>query len=118
MTGGSCYEGRFDEDDFEGAYRELDRRYYAGEGAAFAEAGVGDDRIDHRPEPAVISTGCSASSLPPTCASRTDRARPFRDRSAAELRASFEELQRHGRLGADVAVGGVLAVAELGVSPL
>ena len=34
------YEGRFDEDDFEGAYRELDRRYYAGEGAAFAEAGA------------------------------------------------------------------------------
>ncbi len=32
------YEVRFDEDDFEGAYRELERRYYAGEGAAFAEA--------------------------------------------------------------------------------
>ena len=28
------YDGRFDEDDFEGAYRELERRYYAGEGAA------------------------------------------------------------------------------------
>ena len=34
-----AYDGRFDEDDFEGAYRELERRYYAGEGAAFAEAG-------------------------------------------------------------------------------
>jgi class 3 adenylate cyclase/ketosteroid isomerase-like protein len=34
------YEGRFDEDDFEGAYRELERRYYTGEGAAFAEAGL------------------------------------------------------------------------------
>ena len=33
------YDGRFEEDDFEGAYRELERRYYAGEGAAFAEAG-------------------------------------------------------------------------------
>ena len=32
------YEGRFD-DDFEAAYRELDRRYYLGEGADFAEAG-------------------------------------------------------------------------------
>ena len=32
--------GRFDEDDFEGAYRELERRYYAGEGEAFAEAGA------------------------------------------------------------------------------
>jgi class 3 adenylate cyclase/ketosteroid isomerase-like protein/tetratricopeptide (TPR) repeat protein len=34
------YEGRFDEDDFENAYRELERRYYAGEGAASAEAGT------------------------------------------------------------------------------
>ncbi len=34
------YDGRFDEDDFEGAYRELERRYYAAEGAAFAEAGL------------------------------------------------------------------------------
>ena len=40
MTGASSIEGRFDEDDFEGAYRELERRYYAGEGAAFAEAGA------------------------------------------------------------------------------
>ena len=31
---------RFDEDDFDGAYRELDRRYYAGEGAAFADRGA------------------------------------------------------------------------------
>ncbi|UUO04095.1 AAA family ATPase [Mycolicibacterium novocastrense] len=34
------YHIRFDEDDFEGAYLELERRYYAGEGAAFAEAGA------------------------------------------------------------------------------
>ncbi len=33
------YHGRFDEDDFDGAYRELERRYYAGEGAAFATNG-------------------------------------------------------------------------------
>ena len=31
------YYGRFDENDFEGAYRELTRRYCAGEGAAVAE---------------------------------------------------------------------------------
>ena len=29
------YEGRFDEDDFEAAYRELENHYYAGEGAEF-----------------------------------------------------------------------------------
>lgn len=33
------YHGRFDEDDFEAAYRELEERYYAGEAAAFAESG-------------------------------------------------------------------------------
>ena len=33
------YECWFDEHDFEGAYRELERRYYAGEGAAFAANG-------------------------------------------------------------------------------
>ena len=33
------YHARFDEDDFEGAYRELEHRYYAGEGAAFATNG-------------------------------------------------------------------------------
>ena len=30
------YQARFDEDDFEGAYRELARRYGTGEGAAVA----------------------------------------------------------------------------------
>lgn len=34
------YAGRFDEDDFDGAYGELEHRYYAGEGAAFAESGA------------------------------------------------------------------------------
>ncbi len=34
-----AYDGRFDEDDFENAYGELDKRYYVGEGAAFAEYG-------------------------------------------------------------------------------
>jgi hypothetical protein len=85
------YGARFDEDDFEGAYRELDRRYYAGEGAAFAEPGAmvtdwliamnngnfdqlfgelstADMRVENR----------SRSALP--------------DLSAAELRVSFEDL--------------------------
>lgn len=34
-----AYHGRFDENDFDGAYAELERRYYAGEGAAFAAIG-------------------------------------------------------------------------------
>ena len=38
-TGRFVYERQFDEDDFETAYRELDRRYYADEGAALADQG-------------------------------------------------------------------------------
>ena len=33
------YDGRFDEDDFDTAYRELEHRYYAGEGAEYAANG-------------------------------------------------------------------------------
>ena len=35
-----AYHAAFDEDDFVSAYRELENRYFAGEGAAFAEAGA------------------------------------------------------------------------------
>jgi hypothetical protein len=38
-NGRVAYAGRFDEEDFESAYRELERRYYLGEGAAFVEGG-------------------------------------------------------------------------------
>ena len=47
------YHGRFDGDDFESAYRELEEHYYAGEGALFAKNGhriaaflVAMDRLD------------------------------------------------------------------------
>ena len=86
-----AYEGRFDEDDFASAYRELDRRYYAGEGAAFAEAGTaltewmttlnrGDlDRVfGELTDPDMRFEIRSSSAFP--------------DRTAAELRASLEEL--------------------------
>lgn len=85
------YHGRFDEDDFVGAYRELERRYYAGEGAPFAEAGAlgtewvialnqGDfDMVFSKltaPEMRVENRSLSL----------------FGDRSAEELRATFEDL--------------------------
>ena len=50
-SGRVIYEGRFDEDDFEGAYRELAHRYCAGEGAAFAEGVAAGDRVADRCEP-------------------------------------------------------------------
>ena len=68
------YQARFDEDDFEGAYRELTRRYCAGEGAAFAEGARSRGRVADRRQPEVISTGRSVNSPTPTFASRTGRA--------------------------------------------
>jgi ketosteroid isomerase-like protein len=90
-NGRFIYEGRFDEDDFERAYRELERRYYSGEGAAFAEAaaisieyvtalGRGDlDRMFGELTSADFHVENRSRSA-------------FPDRSAAELRASAEEL--------------------------
>ena len=87
-----AYEGRFDGDDFEGAYRELEHRYYSGEGAAYAESGA---------TVAAIVTAHNRGDLETVFGELTDpqfrienRSRSaFPDRSAAELRASTEELQ-------------------------
>ena len=85
------YEGRFDGDDFEGAYRELTRRYCAGEGAAFAEvATLGaewllalNNRDFNRAFDELTDVGARIENRSSS---------PFPDRSAAELRASFEDL--------------------------
>jgi hypothetical protein len=85
------YYGRFGEDDFEGAYRELDRRYYGSEGAAFAEAG------------ALITNSTIAFNegnfdkvfgelSAPDMRFEVRSSSAFADRTAAELRASLEEL--------------------------
>ncbi len=85
------YDGRFDEDDFDSAYRELERRYYTGEGAAFAENGLpateipramANDDFDR-----LFNALCS-----PDLVVETRSGRAFPDRSAAELRLGFEEL--------------------------
>jgi class 3 adenylate cyclase/ketosteroid isomerase-like protein len=85
------YEGRFDEDDFEGAYRELEKRYFAGEGAAFAETGsIGTE----------ITLALSAGDLDrafgdlvaPDFRIENRSSSVFSDRSATELRATFEDL--------------------------
>ncbi len=89
-AGQLAYFGRFDEDDFEGAYRELERRYYAGEGATFAESG-------HTSTELIVAMNSGA--LDRFDALRTPDMRvenqsrsAFPDRSADELRASFGEL--------------------------
>jgi ketosteroid isomerase-like protein len=86
-----CYEGRFVEDDFDGAYRELNRRYQAGEGAPFAEGtsvttevivalNQGDlDRLfDELFTPEVRVENRSRSAIP--------------NRSAREMRAGLRDL--------------------------
>ncbi len=89
--GRTTYNGRFDEDDFEGAYRELERRYYADEGAPFAEAGtVGTDWMTalNRGDFDAVFGELTAPELRVEDQSRSS----FPDRSAAALRASMEEL--------------------------
>ena len=85
------YDGRFDGDDFEGAYRELERRYYAGEGAAYAESGatVADSivAVNNRDFDRLFGE-LSVPEL--RVESRTLSA--FPDRSASELRDSFGDL--------------------------
>jgi hypothetical protein len=90
-SGRFIYEGRFDEDNFEGAYRELTSRYCAGEGAAVAEGialgadlliGANRGEFDRvfgeltAPEMRVINRSSGV----------------FPDRTAAQLIASIEEL--------------------------
>jgi hypothetical protein len=87
-----AYEGRFDEDDFEGAYRELERRYYIGEGARYAESGATTTEVvtaHNRGDLARVFDELCAPELRIENRSRS----VFSDRSAAELRASTEELQ-------------------------
>ncbi len=90
-TGRVVFDGRYDEDDFEGAYRELERRYYAGEGAEFAEGGrvaaatfIAMNRGDYDEVfDQLITSGMHIE----------NRSRSaFPDRSAADLRASWGQL--------------------------
>ncbi len=85
------YDGRFDDDDFEGAYCELERRYCAGEGAAFAEGiavtidyAIALNRGDFDTLFGELTT--------PEMRVENRSSSVFPDRSAAELRASVEEL--------------------------
>jgi ketosteroid isomerase-like protein len=85
------YDGRFDEDDFEDAYRELERRYSAGEGPAFAElSAVGTEWL------IALNRGdfdrAFGELTDPEMRIENRSSSVFPDRSAAELRASLEEL--------------------------
>ena len=95
-SGRFTYEGRFDEDDFNVAYREFERRYSAGEGAAFAEIttlgaeyliGINENRLDK------VFIELSDPDMRIENRTRTG----FPDRSVGEFRASYEQL--HSMIG-------------------
>ncbi|OQZ91701.1 hypothetical protein BST11_07360 [Mycobacterium alsense] len=86
-----CYEGRFDEDDFESAYGELERRYYAGGGAAFAEAGAVATDFITAVNRGDFDRAFGELSFPEMRWENRSRS-GFPDQSAGDLRASFEEL--------------------------
>ena len=86
-----CFEGRFDDDDFESAYRELSRRYSAGEGSLFAElTRVATDYFTARNRGDFDTLFASLASPDFRIESRSGSV--FVARSAAEHRASLEEL--------------------------
>ena len=85
-----AYEGRFDEDDFEGAYVELERRYFAGEGAEFAEAGLVADRLTIAMDRGEFDRILADFTDPAFCLENRSRS-IFPNRSASEMTAGFEE---------------------------
>ena len=80
----------FDDDDFENAYQELERRYYGGEGAPFAEAGAVMSKLvaagSRGDNDAVF--GCSNRE----CGWRAAPA-PSSSRALDELRSSVDEFK-------------------------
>jgi class 3 adenylate cyclase/ketosteroid isomerase-like protein len=86
------YQGRFDEDDFDGAYRELERRYYAGEGAAFAEGGAVATESMMAMNEGDLERAFGDSLFAPGMHYENRSVSAFPNRSAGEVRESFEEL--------------------------
>lgn len=90
--GGICFEGRFDADDFATAYAALERRYYSGEGARFAEFGT----VMTGYFTAMIRSDLDTifnSFTSPDFRIESRSGSVFVDRSVAEHRASLEELR-------------------------
>ena len=86
-----AYECRFEPDDFEGAYRELDRRYYAGEAAEYAESGAALTEVVTAQNRGDLDKVFGELCVPTLRIENRSRS-AFPDRTAAELRASMEEL--------------------------
>jgi len=82
---------RFDENDFDGAYRELETRYYAGEGAEFTQYGEFNTNHVMTMNSGDFDTMFDELMSPDLHFENQSRS-VFPDRSAGELRANFEDL--------------------------
>lgn len=85
------YAGRFDEDDFDGAYAEMERRYYAGEGAEFATCGLASAAYVAALNSGELETIFDSLTRPGLKVENRSR-NGFPDRSAEDLRGSLAEL--------------------------
>lgn len=85
------FQDRFDEDDFDTAYAELDRRYFAGEGAPYAEEGLPLVENAHAENRGDLDSAFRIFSAPGLRVESRSRS-VFPARSAAELRDSVEQL--------------------------
>ena len=85
------YQARFDEEDFETAYAELERRYFAGEGAPYAESGAALAQLVLAESRGDLDDAFSMFSSPGLRIESRSRSL-FPSRNAAELRRSVEEL--------------------------
>ena len=111
------YDSRFEEDDFESAYRELDRRYYAAEGAAFAEAGATSTDYAIALNQRNFDRVFGELSAPGFRLENRSRS-PFGDRSATEFRANLEELNEMVAFAQSWDSAVQLAVTDPGRRPL
>jgi hypothetical protein len=91
-TGLIVYEGRFDEENFDGAYRELEERYYRGEASAFAEAGNMTTDFTIAANQGDYDRIFGELSSPDFHVDNRTRS-GFPDRPSAEFRASLDELR-------------------------
>ncbi|GAY17506.1 AAA family ATPase [Mycobacterium sp. shizuoka-1] len=93
--GAITHDIRFDGDDFDSAYRELEQRFYAAEGSAAATSGGNNADYVAAMNRGDFDAMFSDLSWPDLRVENRSRS-GFPDRSAAELRASLTEL--HGML--------------------
>jgi ketosteroid isomerase-like protein len=92
QQGRALYHAVFDEDDFDSAYRELESRYYDGEGIEFARSGLVNAEYVAAMNRDDFDTMLSELSWPDLRIENRSRS-GFPDRSAADLRASLVELR-------------------------